>query len=408
MPRPSKNTVKPRAEAIRKRIKDATGQPTREYRVEGHPGLVLFTRKSGIGKFYYVYRMPKQKQQRFDLGQFGPTTLADATQRAIELRAMVGRGENPKQSHNGMTFKEMAEKFVAESQTLKSSTRVNYRYDLKKNIYPAIGSKAAADVTPDDVLAICRDIKTRGSNVQAQRTKTTIGGVYRWGINERYVKHSPAKEVAAQAPTSVRKRTPDDDEIGTLWNALDKTGLHPSLKLIVRLGIITGQRRTEVAAVRVDELDFDKGEWRIPGDDTVAGRRIEGRTKNGREQIVYLSKQAQALFREAMKTTRDGDYLFPADSRAKALPHINPQSVTKAVQRLREQFDVDDITIHDMRRALGNWCKDSNYSIEVRDLLLNHLGQRVDDIHYSSSARMEKQCRAAWQGWADHVESVVG
>ena len=126
------------------------------------------------------------------------------------------------------------------------------------------------------------------------------------------------------------------------------------------------------------------------------------------DYIVYLSKQAKALFREATQTTRDGDYLFPANSRAKALPHINPQSVTKAVERLRGQFGVKDVTIHDMRRALGNWCKDKGYSREVRDLLLNHLGQSVDDIHYSSSARMVPQCGAAWQEWADHVESVVG
>ena len=147
-------------------------------------------------------------------------------------------------------------------------------------------------------MNICRQIKARGKVVQAQHTKTTIGGVYRWGIAERLVKHNPAKEVGNQQPAkSIRKRSPSASELGSLWRATgDAARLSPSMCLIIRIAILTGQRRTEVAGARVSELaglETERPEWRIPGDVTSKGRIIEGRTKNGRDQHVYLRRSAK-------------------------------------------------------------------------------------------------------------------
>jgi hypothetical protein len=56
-----------------------------------------------------------------------------------------------------------------------------------------------------------------------------------------------------------------------------------------------------------------------------------------------------------------------------------------------------------MRRAISNWLKDQGVSREIRDLILNHKDPSVTEAHYSNTARMEKQVRAALQAWADHV-----
>jgi hypothetical protein len=43
-----------------------------------------------------------------------------------------------------------------------------------------------------------------------------------------------------------------------------------------------------------------------------------------------------------------------------------------AMRRLLSVAGIDDISIHDMRRAASNWLKDQGVSLEVRDLILNH------------------------------------
>ena len=65
------------------------------------------------------------------------------------------------------------------------------------------------------------------------------------------------------------------------------------------------------------------------------------------------------------------------------------------------------MSVHDMRRAISNWMKDQGIGREVRDLALNHLDASVDARHYSGSARMEIQVRAAMQAWADHVSRII-
>lgn len=83
-------------------------------------------------------------------------------------------------------------------------------------------------------------------------------------------------------------------------------------------------------------------------------------------------------------------------------------SVTMAMRRLRAIAGVDDVSVHDMRRAISNWMKDQGIGREVRDLALNHLDASVDARHYSGSARMEKQVRAAMQAWGDHLSQIIG
>ena len=153
----------------------------------------------------------------------------------------------------------------------------------------------------------------------------------------------------------------------------------------------------------------------IPGDVNQRGKFIEGRTKNGREQRLPLSRQAVVLFQQAIVDCSNGsDVLFPADltkiksGRAPRAPHIHGESITMAMRRLRTAAGVDDVSVHDMRRAISNGMKDQGIGREIRDLALNHLDGSVDARHYSGSARMEVQVREAMQSWADHISQIVG
>ena len=231
---------------------------------------------------------------------------------------------------------------------------------------------------------------------------------------------NPCDGIGRRSITVARTRNPSSDELAALWHtaATPKGKLSLSVSLIIRLAILTGQRRDEIAGCRTVELvglETASPLWIIPGDTNRRGKIIEGRTKNGREQRLPLSRQAVALFNEALAHCSQGsDFLFPADltkiktGRSPRAPHIHGESVTMAMRRLRTVAGVDDVSVHDMRRAISNWMKDQGIGREVRDLALNHLDGSVDARHYSGSARMEVQVRAAMQAWGDHVSQIIG
>jgi integrase len=413
MPRAARNTVSAKAESIRKKIKDQVGLPACQWRVEGHDGLTLVTYPTGAGVWWFIYRLRLDKQRKIKIGDIENVTLAQAIQRAHEHRAEVGRGDNPQLAvHKGITFQQLAERCLKEHPSLAASTRRNYEYSLKADVFPEIGKKVASAVSADDVAAICRKIKAKGKIVHAQRVKTTIGGVYSWGIRETLVKTNPAKSVPNQQTIkSVRNRLPADDELRRLWRALDAAPrLSTSIALVIKLTIITGLRRKEVAGARIDEFEGDV--WTIRGDIAKAGRIVdEGRMKSGREQVVYLSRQARALFDEARATCANDEFVFPADpldtaKRSTELPYINSDSVTRAMRRICDDAGIEDLHLHDMRTAMVSFLDEAEVQESIQSALLHHTPQDVTSVHYRRSKR-EDRMRAAWQLWADHVETVV-
>lgn len=427
MGRKAENVIPFNDQAVRKRIKEAAGQPRKEWRVQGQEGLVLITQPTGSATWYLFYTNAQHQLRKFRLGEHIPDKfgLKEARESAAAHRVKIDQGADPvgiaSEISKAITFQQLAEKFLAESPTLSTSTKTVYRYALAKDVFPAIGKLPAGAVTKDHVVAICQKIEKSGALVQSERTKTTIGGVYRWGVRERLVPSNPCAGIGRRSPKVARNKTPTDAELKALWKGTDnpESKLSPAMRLIIKLAILTGQRRTEVAGARVSELQLTGKEprWVIPGDTNKRGKIIEGRTKNGREQIVPLSSQATALFREALaleSRAPESEYVFPAQvatvkiGKISRLPHVHGESVTMAMRRLREDVGVEDISIHDMRRAVSNWMKNQGITREVRDLVLNHIDPSVTEAHYSQDARMERQVRAALEAWADHVAKITG
>ena len=421
MGRRATNVVAFNDQAIRKAVKEAEGKPRGEWRVAGVDQLVLMTHPTGSGTFFVFYTGEQGQRRKLRLGQYHPDhfTLREARARALEVLAAVDRGGDPvaeaEVKAKAVTFRELAEQFLADPHALSHTTRRSYRQYLEKDVYPVVGDMPASEVTADHVVDICKSIEASGASTQSQNTKTAIGGVYRWAMRQRLVKANPCAGIGRRSPVVARTRTPTDAELAALWAAIDgkaANAFSPTMRLVLQLAMLTGQRRNEVAGARLSELhglDTDVPTWVIPGDENRRGKIIEGRTKNGREQRVPLSTQAAAVFRKAIALSNGSDHIFPADftkvrgGKAPAGLHIHGGSVSAAMRRLRDTAGVDDISIHDMRRAISNWLKNEGVSREVRDLILNHKDRSVTEAHYSSTARMEKQVRAALQAWADHV-----
>lgn len=438
---------------VRQAVKDAAGKKQREWRFERvlnpgkgdrerrapMPGLVLVTQPTSQGVFYKFYRNQTGALKKLRLGSYDEIGLEGARKLWEDQTLAVAGGSDPVGERHAlkvaMTFKELAEAFLDKGQ-LSATTRGNYWRHLNNLVYPVIGAKPCETVTSNEVLAICRKLETRGHFALSNMAKSIIGGVYRYGRQQGLCKSNPVLGIGRRGQKVARDRTPTDAEIAALWEAIDSAtegetkrkdkGPNPArlskaMALIIKLAIVTGQRRTEICGARVDELhglDGASPQWIIKGDENKRGRIIEGRTKNGRTQVVPLSPLAADLFKEALQHCADKNFVFPADisrvatGKQARLPHIHGESVSKAVRRLRASVEglegVEEISLHDMRRAISNWLKNEGVSREVRDLVLNHTDPSVTEAHYSQSARMTKQVGMALVAWADHIAKVTG
>ena len=176
-----------------------------------------------------------------------------------------------------------------------------------------------------------------------------------------------------------------------MWNAAGDDG-HGR---IVKVLILTGQRRDEVGGMAEVELDRDRAMWVLPPE----------RTKNGREHEVPLAPAALAVIGKAREGRRHvfgrADNGFSGWSQCK--------------RRLDERIAatgaaIKPWTIHDLRRTVVTGMNDIGIAPHVVEAVVNHITGAakagVAGVYNLSKYRPEK--KAALERWAAHVESVVG
>jgi integrase len=361
-----------------------------EYRIEGVDGLVLRVMPSGSGSwwFYYRHRLGSVwKLRKIHLGDRKGVRLATVKDRAAELTQEIASNKDPvgadQRQRHAITFQELAEQRLERDQRIGSVTKADYRRLLELRAFAKIGAYPASQITMDMVSEV---LNTITSDRQADITKAAIGSTFRWGMKRNLVKHNPCLGLGQRAPIGVRTNVLDDHGIKALWAA---TGSGSEMHTVLRLLLLTGQRRSEVHGTQPQELklDSDRPVWIIRGDTLDRGRVIEGRTKNGKEQRVPLSRQAAELFKSAK---------LPFDVK-------RADSITGAMVDLKL-----GATVHDLRRTLATWLGEQGVLPDVIDLILNHApkAQDITRRHYNF-AKLEPAVRNALQAWADHVEALV-
>ena len=214
---------------------------------------------------------------------------------------------------------------------------------------------------------------------QADLVKNAISSTFKWGMKRGEIKNNPCEGLGPRAALGVRERVCDGPraEDAMARGREEDLWISQGMRAIIRLCLLTGQRRSEVAGARKEELtglDGSNPIWTIPGDKRIRGTVVEGRTKNGKEQVLPLSSQAAEMFREAIAATDDPEFLFPARmtsveiGKTPRTPHIHGQSVSGSMRKLRIESGIKDATVHDLRRTMATWMGEQGVRPDVIDL----------------------------------------
>jgi integrase len=160
----------------------------------------------------------------------------------------------------------------------------------------------------------------------------------------------------------------------------------------MKLLLLSGQRRAEVAGLRWSELSEDLATWDLPA----------ARTKNGLPHQVFLSAPARAII-EAVPRIADQDLLFSSTGSTAV------SGFSKAKARLDGSLgDVAEWRLHDLRRTCATRMADLGVAPHVVEACLNHVsGAKAGVAGVYNRAAYAPEKRAAWDLWADHVTALV-
>ncbi len=123
-------------------------------------------------------------------------------------------------------------------------------------------------VRRSDIVAVLDGLETSSGKVSCDRARAALSGLFAWCIDRGHVESNPTNDIRARATNGSRTRVLSEGELLEIWKA---SSLDDDYGKIVRLLILTGQRRGEIGGLAWSEINLDERQIELP----------ETRTKNG-------------------------------------------------------------------------------------------------------------------------------
>lgn len=355
-------------------------------------GFGIRVREGGTRNWIFRYRIGK-KQRSLILGSTTSVPLSLARKNAGELEARVRLGEDPaldkqnaKQEADN-TFGVLAAQYLeARKSQWRSKTRKGIDRYLNKYSKPLHRMPITA-LSQRDIANLLNSVAKASGDVTANRLRASLNAFIGWIIREGI--RLPEGNVASytnKREEKSRDRVLGDAELKAIWKACPDNGFGAIVKLL----ILTGQRKTEIGSLC----------WNEVHDEQIV--LPPNRTKNERTHIVPLTVLAQTILDQ-----------FRASGRNSVFGHYDTgfQDWTKAKIALDARIKgkpLEHWTLHDVRRSVATRMAELGVQPHIIEAVLNHVsGHKGGVVGIYNRATYDREKREALNLWAEHVMALV-
>jgi integrase len=339
----------------------------------------------------------RKKQRRMTIGGYPAFSLAVARDQAREMLKLAGQGVDPVEARTTKKTEVANEHTVGTAVELfleRHSRRQNKPSTAKEvervfNVYvlPIWSKRPISSIAPADVDNLIEEQVAAGNGYMANRLLAHTRKFLNWCVERRWLDVSPAAGIKAPAKEVARDRILTKDEIVQFWNGCNDLGwpFGPALKLL----LLTGQRRDEVARMQWSHLDLDEHTWTLPKQETKAGRQHE----------VPLPNQAIEIIKAL---PRNGDFVFTTTGKTPI------SGFSKIKVRLDEATGIESWRFHDLRRTTASGMAEIGIAPHVIEKVLNHSTGQISGVAavYNRHA-YRKEMSEALNAWARTIERLV-
>lgn len=341
----------------------------------------------GSRQFVAQYRAPDGRKPRVTIGRVDTLSLDDARKKARTILAKAQIGSDPQaekaeaKRQAGITLGSVTTTYLAKAKDrLAPRSYQEVERHLTKAWAPLAGMPVNG-IKRADVAARLNVIADTTGRVNANRARSALSGLYSWAIGEGMADLNPVTGTNKPADEKPRERFLSPDEVRAVWNACrdDDYGV------MVKLLLLTAQRRNEVGNMEEGELDLDGAVWTLPGD----------RAKNGRTHEIPLSPLAVQLLRD--KPRLAGRSLVFGQGKGGFSGWSN--SKERLDKRIADAgAALAPWTLHDLRRtATTLMAEHVGVQPHIISAIKNHTPEGMARVYNLATYRTEK--RAALDAW---------
>ena len=379
------------------------------YKIVDRDGMYVVIQPAGAIVFRYDYRL-SGRRETLTIGRYGPggLSLARARERLVDAKRMISEGISPahekqrekRRLKEAKSFGEFGERWMQEAK-MADSTRAMRRAIYERDILPVFRNRLLTEISPDDLRSICAKVKQRGAPATAVHVRDIVKLVYAFAILHGEKVDNPADEVG---PASIATFVPKDRslspaEIRIMLRQIEHIPTLPTIRLGMKLFLLTMVRKSELQDATWDEVDFENSVWSIPKE----------RMKRSKSHNVYLAQQTIDILIALKTCAGNSRYVLPSRYDADApMSRATFNRITAAVveRAKKEGLPLEPFTVHDLRRTGSTLLNELGFNSDWIEKCLAHEDGRSSRGIYNK-AEYEHQRRHMMQEWADLVDAWV-
>ena len=375
-------------------------------------GLVLRVSPDGSRSFSLTYRVKGDpRKRRLTLGSYPVLKLGEARDKARHALIEAKAGKDPATERRAAKSRapdtvdnvigDFVKRYLQAKGRAPSYVR-NMRRTFEIHVIPKWRGRDLKSITRRDVIQLLDPIMDQGLPIAANKALAALRKLFAWALSRDIIDASPVAGIEPPGEEKRRERVLSDDELCELWPQFSALG-YPWAQFF-QMALATGQRRTEVAGMRWEDIDETDQTWTLPSE----------LTKPGRTHVVPLSALAQEILAECRKEAlarleKVGAYVFTttADRPISGYSKMKAR-LDRTVGDARKKRDLQDLepwTIHDLRRTVGTGLGKLGISRFHIARVLNHADSSVTGIYDRHEYLPEK--RYALDTWARYLGDLV-
>ena len=322
-------------------------------------GFFVEVHRSGTKTFYQRYIDGHDRQRQMKIGRANVLTLADARKQAIQIKADVSLGKDPKQPKNELrkipTLKEFfVERYLPYVKQNKRSWKTDEAV-IRLHLLSAMGKFYLDEITAQMVVKMMTDMRAAGyANGTCNRPviflRSMLNLASDWGIPN--LERNPAKK------ETQRQRFLSPFEMRALINALENDENVQAAKAIELL-LLTGARRNEITQARWEHMNLQQKTMLVP------------LSKSGKPRTISLNKAACYLISK-LPSRGESPWLFPSPITGRPCP-----ALYYPWARVRKRAGLTDLRLHDLRHSYASNLVNGGVSLYVVQQLLGHTNPRT-------------------------------
>jgi integrase len=382
------------------------------YPAGGAPGLLVQVTlgKDGSPRRSFVLRYKiGGKSREAGLGAYPATSLAEARDKANEMRKQLKTGVDPltekarASSESNQTFEAATKAFLDYVCAKKADTKFpgrtarQWRNMIARHAGPKLGKMNVRDIRHEHVAAVLMPLalgkgttkrQAKGGPTVATRLRSYIQRILDFAASNGFrdpdapnpARPDLLKDILGTAPKAKHHATAPLAEVPAIYQrlALETDTVSNAIRFIM----LTACRLREVLDAQFTEIDLAAQTFSVP----------PARSKTGEPHLVPLSSAAMEIIK-AQAERRQSYYVFPG--------RFGGPLASSTIAPALKRAGVTNSTLHGFRSSFRSWAAENGTDDNVAELSLAHkIGNSVQQAYYRTTLLEKRRvCMEAYCDW---------